>query len=131
MEIHIKIIGVLLIFLGFIHIFFPKYFQWKKELQLLSLINRQMMYVHTFFLCLTIIFMGIICIFFTKEMMHTEFGKIISAGLGIFWLIRLFFQLFIYSSELWKGKAFETSIHIAFTLLWAYLSFIFLYVKFG
>jgi hypothetical protein len=49
MEIHFKIIGVLLIALALAHIVFPKYFNWDKELKSLSLINRQMMTVHTFF----------------------------------------------------------------------------------
>jgi hypothetical protein len=41
MEIHFKIIGVLLIALALVHIVFPKYFNWDKELKSLSLINRQ------------------------------------------------------------------------------------------
>ena len=55
MELHLKIAGAILIFLGFMHIAFPKYFNWKKELSQLSLINNQMMYVHTFFLALTVL----------------------------------------------------------------------------
>ena len=54
MEIHLKIIGTLLIALALIHLVFPKYFNWKTELQSLSLINRQMMSIHTFFMRFTI-----------------------------------------------------------------------------
>jgi hypothetical protein len=34
-------------------------------------------------------------------------------------------QLFGYSATLWKGKLFETVMHVLFTLLWAYVSVIF------
>ena len=59
MELQLKIIGVLLIALALLHAFFPRYFQWKKELSGLKLINRQMMYVHTFFIALAVFLMGL------------------------------------------------------------------------
>ncbi len=126
MEIHIKIIGALLIALAFFHLPFPKYFNWDKELASLSLINRQMMKTHTFFIALTVLLMGLLCLTSSNEMIGTNFGKRISLGFGIFWTIRLYFQFFGYSSELWKGKAFETIIHVLFSLLWTYLSVVFL-----
>ncbi|OPB89073.1 hypothetical protein BB021_06850 [Elizabethkingia ursingii] len=128
MEIHYRIIGSILIFLALVHIIFPKYFHWKKELQSLSLINRQMMSVHTFFTALTVLLMGILCLTNTKELITTPLGKTISLGFGIFWAVRLIFQFFVYSPILWKGKKFETIIHVVFSLLWIYLSYIFLAV---
>jgi hypothetical protein len=125
MQIHIQIIGVILIALAIVHIIFPRYFDWNKELKSLSLINRQMMMVHTFFIALTILLMGLLCLTSSSELIETNFGKKISLGLGIFWAFRLLIQFFGYSSELWKGKTFETVIHIVFSILWAYLSFIF------
>ena len=126
MEIHFKIIGVLLIALALVHIFFPKYFNWDKELRSLSLINRQMMIVHTFFIALTIFLIGLLCLTSSNELIGTNLGKKIALGIGIFWTIRLFIQFFGYSTELWKGKKFETFMHIIFLLLWTYLSIVFL-----
>ena len=125
MHLHLKIIGTLLITLALIHIIFPKYFNWDKELGSLSLINQQMMMVHTLFISLTIFLMGLLCWTSTNELIDTNLGKKISFGLGIFCTTRLLIQFLGYSSKLWKGKAFETSVHILFILLWAYLSFIF------
>lgn len=127
MELHYKFIGITLIMLAFVHAFFPKYFKWKEELKHLSLINRQMMLVHTFFIALVLFLMGILCIVAPNELIETKLGKIISIGLGIFWATRLFFQFFIYSATLWKGKTFETIIHILFIILWSYLSVVFFY----
>ncbi len=126
MQIHLKTIGVLLITLALIHVFFPKYFNWDKELKSLSLINRQMMTVHTFFIAFTVFLMGLLCLTASTDLIETNLGKKISLGLGTFWTVRLFIQFFGYSTDLWKGKTFETAMHILFSMLWAYLSYIFL-----
>ena len=131
MEIHFKIIGILLIALAFVHIVFPKYFNWDKELKSLSLINRQMMTVHTFFIALTVLLMGLLCLTSSAQLIETNLGKKISLGLGVFWTVRLVIQFFGYSSDLWKGKKFETFMHIIFSLLWTYLSIIFLTTYFN
>ncbi len=126
MEVHFKIIGVLLIALALVHSIFPTYFNWNKELKTLSLINQQLMTIHTFFIALTVFLMGVLCLTSSSEMIGTSLGKKISLGLGIFWTVRLIIQFFGYSTKLWKGKKFETFMHLAFSLLWTYLSIIFL-----
>lgn len=125
METHLKIIGFLLTVLATGHLIFPKYFKWKEELKSLNLINRQMMIVHTFFIALVVFLMGLLCVTSAKELIETNLGKKISLGLGIFWSLRLFIQFLGYSSKLWKGKIFETTIHILFSGLWIYISTIF------
>jgi hypothetical protein len=130
MEIHLNIIGILLIILALGHIIFPSYFNWEKELKSLSLINRQMMTTHTFFIALTVFLIGLLCLTSSKELIETNLGKKISLGFGIFWTIRLGFQFFGYSSELWKGKTFETIMHLLFSIFWAYLCIVFLMIYF-
>lgn len=125
MEIHIEIIGGFLMILALIHLIFPKYFKWKEELKLLSLMNRQMMMAHTFFIALVIFLIGLLCLTSASELIETNLGKSISLGLGIFWTIRLFIQFFVYSKKLWKGKLFETTIHVLFSGFWLYLSTVF------
>jgi len=131
MEIHFKTVGVLLMALSLLHGIFPKYFNWKKELSSLGLMNRQMMYVHTFFIALVVFLMGLLCFTSPNELIHTPLGRKIIFGLGVFWIIRLFIQIFVYSPKLWKGKAFETTVHIIFTLFWVYMSVLFVWVYLG
>lgn len=125
MYIHLKIIGVLLIVLAFLHIGFSKYFNWKEELSTLSLINQQMMKVHTFFIAFVVFLIGVLCFTSTKEIIETNLGRKIAFGLSLFWFVRLVFQFFVYSPMLWKGKIFETIMHVLFTLFWVYLSTVF------
>jgi hypothetical protein len=127
MEIHYKIIGILLMLLALIHIIFPKYFNWKDELKSLSLINREMMTIHTLFIAVVVFLMGLLCLTSATALIETDLGKRISLGLGIFWGLRLITQFFGYSSELWKGKSFETTVHILFSLFWTYLTIVFMY----
>ena len=128
METHLKIIGVLLILLGLIHFFFPRYFVWKKELGSLSLLNRQMVYVHLFFIGFVVFLNGLLCITSSEDLLTTALGKRISLGIGIFWIVRLYVQFFGYSPKIWRGKVFETRIHILFAVLWTYLSAVFILV---
>ncbi len=121
----IKIAGYLLILLALVHILFARYFNWKEELKPLSLMNRQMMVIHTFFIALIVLLMGLLCVTSAGALTSTEFGKKISMGMAFFWLVRLIVQFVGYSSKLWRGKRFETIVHILFSLLWLFLTVIF------
>jgi hypothetical protein len=125
MLIHVYIAGWLQVGLALIHFIFPRYFKWKEELTVLSLINRQLMYVHTFFIALVVLLMGILCISAPGDIITTRLGKFLSLGLFVFWTTRLFFQFFVYKPGLWRGKRFETTIHILFTIIWIYLASVF------
>ncbi|RYD70293.1 MAG: hypothetical protein EOP55_22475 [Sphingobacteriales bacterium] len=128
MTLHLKIIGVLLMLLSLIHILFPRYFKWKDELKGLTLINRQVMYIHTFFIALVVMQMGILCFNYSAELLRPGLGRTVTLGLGIFWGARLIVQFFGYSSLLWRGKRFETMIHFLFAILWCYFTTVFFIV---
>lgn len=126
MELHLKIVGVLLLILGLLHSYFPVYFKWKDELKNVSLINRQLMYIHTLFIAVVVMFVGVLCITSTHDLLHTSFGKKILLGLSVFWILRLIVQFFGYSKLTWRGKRFETVVHIVLSVFWIYLSGVFL-----
>ncbi|THU35976.1 hypothetical protein FAM09_21545 [Niastella caeni] len=130
MEIHLKIIGSLLIALGLLHVSFPRYFNWKQELSTLSIMNRQIMYVHSFFIAFGVLLMGLLCLSSSNELLNTPLGKRVSLGIGIFWAARLLVQFFGYSTKVWRGKSFETTVHILFSIFWTYLTTIFMLTYF-
>ena len=125
MEVQLKIIGCLFVALAGVHVIFPRYFNWRSELASLSLINRQLMQVHTFFIAFVVFLMGVLCIFSAEDMVQTRLGKQVALGLFVFWFTRLIFQLFVYSPKLWRGKQVETVVHVLAILLWSYLSWVF------
>ncbi len=122
---HIRILGGLLIVLALLHLIFPTYFNWKKDLKSLSLSNRQMMIVHTFFIALIVFLMGLLFVYAAPDIVNSQLGKTMSLGIAIFWTCRLVIQFFGYSSELWRNKVFETYAHVGFSFLWIYLSVVF------
>lgn len=127
MEVQLQLAGSLLVALAVLHLGFPKRFRWSETLQPLDLLHRQMMKVHTFFIALTVLLMGVLCLVAAPDLVHTPLGKLVSRGMGLFWALRLAVQLFVYSPRLWKGKPFETSMHVVFTALWVYLAVVFLW----
>src|SRR5689334_8394215 len=104
MELHLNIAGILLIALALMHAAFPRRFAWKTEFASIGLLSRQMMYVHTFFIALTILLMGVLCTTSAHDLITTTLGRRILLGLTLFWFARLVIQFFGYSSELWRGK---------------------------
>lgn len=127
MGIHLKIVGSLLILLSLMHIIIPKYFKWEQELTSLSLITRQILYVHTFFIAFVVLLMGLLCLSYSHELVYDPFGKVISMGLFGFWLTRLIFQFLVYSPKVWRGKSFETAMHVLFAVICFYFTAVFLF----
>lgn len=127
MEIHLKVVGSLLILLSLMHIIIPKYFNWEQELTSLSLITKQILYVHTFFIAFIVLLMGLLCLSYSHELVYDPFGKVISMGLFGFWLTRLIFQFLVYSPKVWRGKRFETAMHVVFAAIWFYFTAVFLF----
>jgi hypothetical protein len=125
MIIHLRIIGFVFMALALVHLIFPRYFRWKEQLTGLSLINRQMMQVHTFFIALVVFLIGLLCSTSATDLVETALGRRIALGLGIFWGLRALVQWFVYSPDLWRGKRLETTIHILFSLLWVYCTVVF------
>lgn len=125
MLLHLSLIGWLLVALALLHAGFPAYFGWRADLRPLRPINRQMMQVHTFFVALTVGLMGVLCLTSGPELIGTPLGRRVCLGLAVFWSVRLLIQFGWYSAELWRGKAFETVMHVVFSLLWLYLSGVF------
>lgn len=125
MWIHLKIIGWLLMLLSFLHVFVPGYLDWKKDLAPISLMNRQMMKTHMIFIAIAVFAIGLLCVTSTQDLLTTPLGNKLCLGLMVFWALRLFFQFFVYSSELWRGKKFETFIHVMAVGFWVYMAVVF------
>ena len=128
MEVQLELIGFALVGLALLHVPFARYFKWRQEFAAVSLINRQMMYVHTFFIAFTVLLMGLLCLTSAAELIAIPLGHKLALGCGAFWLARLLIQFFGYSATLWRGKRFETAVHVVFSGLWAYLSIVFILV---
>lgn len=123
----VRTAGVLMILLALLHGVFPKRFQWNEELARLSPLNRQIFTVHVLFIVLILLLMGSLSLFYANLLTDgTKLSRVVLAGIAIFWGLRLFAQLFIYRSSLWRGNRFNTIGHVIFTLLWSFFTVVYL-----
>lgn len=121
--------GASLIGLAALHVFMPKRFRWKEEMARVSLLNRQIFYVHCVFICLVLVGMGLLCLVAPGSLLErTELGRWVAVGFASFWGCRLAFQWLVYDATLWRGKPFETLMHWLFTGLWLVYTGVFAWV---
>src|ERR1700722_320817 len=103
------------------HFYFPKRFGWRAELEKVSLLTRQIFYVHCFFIWVVLVMFGLLSLVYTDLLLQPgPLARIILAAFVVFWGARLMIQLFVYDAELWKGNRFNTLMHLLFTLMWSY-----------
>ena len=123
LRIHLQIVGILLVLLGASHAFFNRYFGWEQELATVSLLTRRVFFVHSFFIGLGVVLAGAGSFLCANALLRPgPLNRAILAGMATFWLCRLLAQFFAYDSVIWRGDRFRTSMHIAFALLWCYVT---------
>jgi hypothetical protein len=120
---HLRIVGVLLLFLGLSHTFFNRYFGWEQELAAVSLFTRKVFFVHNFFIGLGVVLAGAGSFLYAGALLKAGvLSRALLAGMTLFWLCRLLAQFISYDSALWRGDRFRTLMHTAFALLWCYVT---------
>ena len=118
---HVRLVGAMLLALAGMNVFMPGYLGWKAELARVSLLTRQAFVGHFVFLVLVVVLLGVLSLCFAPVLMEkTVLARAVLLGLSVLWWVRLGMQLFFYSPALWRGKRFETVMHVLFTGVWAY-----------
>ena len=122
----LRLSGVLIGVLALLHLAFPRRFAWRTELARLSTINRQIFLVHCFFLVLILCMQAALLVTMPGALLDpSPLARALTGALCLFWGLRLLAQWFIYEWDLWRGRPFETCVHVGFTTLWAYLTTVF------
>ena len=119
----LRLAGLFLLGLFVLNFFIPARFKWAEELPRLSLINRRIFQVHAIFIALILLLTGLLLVFLPRELLTPNpLARAVLGGLIVFWGLRLYMQWFTYDAELWRGKRFETAIHVCFSGLWIFLT---------
>ena len=122
----LQIAGAGQIALALAHAGFPKPLRWREDTAQLSPVNRQIFWVHTYFVALTVGLLGALSLCCANALLTPS--PLTRPVLGIcvvFWGFRLYCQYFVYQPELWRGKFLETAVHVLFTFLWAALTLLY------
>ena len=97
----------------------PRQLQYRANLALVSPIVRQIFNVHSAYIVMTLIAFSGLCFFFAPDLAGGSLlGTSLSWYMAVFWLSRLFIQVFYYDPEL---KRQHPVANLAFTLAVAYL----------
>jgi len=123
LSMNLRIVGILLVLLGLSHTFFNRYFGWERELADVSLLTRQIFFVHSFFIALGVVLGGAGSFLCADALLRPGLlSRTLLAGMTVFWLCRLLAQFFAYDSRIWKGNRFRTFMHAVFSALWIYVT---------
>lgn len=113
--------GLFILGFSIFHIFFEKIFRWKSDLQSLTYLNRQIMYLLNW--CLTLIFVAFayLSLFWQKELLDTSLGHFLIGFIAFFWFFRLVLQFVCFGFKNLKSNLFALLIAIGtciYTLLY-------------
>jgi hypothetical protein len=123
LALNLRIVGALLVILGASHVFFTRYFGWERELAAVSLLTRKVFFVHTFFIGLGLVLIGAGSYFCASQLLEpSALSRAILGAMVVFWLCRMLAQWFVYNAAIWRGNAFRTVMHVAFSALWIYVT---------
>ena len=126
LHIHLQVVGCLLVLLGLSHAFMNRHFGWSKELAEVSLLTRQIFYVHAFFIALGVVLGGVVSLAFPDALLSSAPpNRAILASMAFFWFCRLLAQFFAYDGAIWRGNQYRTCMHVAFSILWCYVTAIY------
>jgi hypothetical protein len=126
LELHLRIVGVIMAGLVVVNLFVPRRFHWTEELARLSLINRQIFQAHSIFLVLTLALFSALLLTSADALLEpTRLARAILAGLTVFWGLRMLMQWFFYSPATWRGHRLHTALHWVFSATWVYVVAVF------
>ena len=105
---------------------------WESELNGISLLLREVFYVHKWFITITLLIFGVITIRFASDIgsANYEMARWFAASAGIFWGIRTAIQWLFYSSDHWKGNPSRTAVHWILTVCYGGCAILYLYAAF-
>ena len=126
LSVNLRLAGLVILGLAAAYPIYPRYFRWRDELQAVSLLTRQIFFVHCGFIVMLLILQAVLLLAVPQALVEpTTAGLALLVGLTVFWVYRLFAQLFMYERRLWIGNRLHTIVHVVFTAIWCYLSGVF------
>jgi hypothetical protein len=126
----LRFAGAGLILLALTHIPMSKRLRWREEAARMSLSSASVFHVHTLFVCAVLVLMGLPALLAPDIFLDpTRAGRWIAWSYAAFFALRLFAQWFVFPRALWRGKPFETQMHLVFTMIW--LGLVVLFVACG
>jgi hypothetical protein len=122
LPLNLTIAGVLLLGLGILHIALPGVLQWNRELAGASQLNREVSYVHCFFIGLACLLWGLLPLTAGRSLLQpSPVARLVLIGAVAFWASRLAIQLLVFNRHARESPPW-CALSIVGTGLWLYLT---------
>ena len=104
---------------------------WKKDLEDLPVLIREVFHVHVWFISITLTIFAIMTWRFLDKLTTNPACRWLAAAAGIFWAIRAVLQMTYYSSSHWRGQFGRTAVHVACLLIYGGFASVYLSTALG
>lgn len=119
---HLTLVGLVLLVLGLVHVALPRVLGWEHELAGASLLNRQVSYVHCYFIGMACVLWGLLPLVAGPHLLDPDpVTRVVLVGAVAFWGSRLVIQLAVFNRHARRSRAW-CAVSLAGTGLWAYLT---------
>ena len=110
-----------------LNLFLIRLLGWKKDLESMPLLLREVFRVHAWFISITLALFGIWTWRFVEVMAYggDPVASWIAGGIGIFWAIRTVLQVTYYSRSHWRGRTGRTIVHFALLMIYGALALVY------
>jgi hypothetical protein len=124
---NLTVAGVLLLSLGVMHAVLPAALRWRTELASTSSLNREVSYVHCYFVGLACVLWGLLALAAGSSLLEpSPVTRLVLTGAVVFWASRLLIQLLVFnrhareSRPCWVLSAAGTCLWLYLTAVWAW-----------
>lgn len=122
----LRLAGAGLIALSLLHVPMGRQLRWSEEAARMSQAGESIFHVHTLFVCVMLVLLGLPALLTPRVFLDVSPAGAWLAGMGLaIFALRLWVQWFVFPAALWRGKQFETAMHLLFTVIWSALTLLF------
>ncbi|WP_042368547.1 hypothetical protein [Streptacidiphilus neutrinimicus] len=126
LEAQLRLVGAALVGIGLFHTVLPRLIGWPSDLAGTTLLTRQVVSAHLFFIALTCVLLGLLPLVLAPSLLAGgPLGTALLGGQSVFWGTRWVFEFAVFSPRLWRGDRFRTAGHVALSPLWTWVTGVF------
>jgi hypothetical protein len=118
----LEIVGGVLIALGISHLALPRILGWRQGFATLGKLDREVSYVHSYFIGLACVLWGLFPLLAGHEMLaRGSVTSLVLVGAAIFWMSRLIVQLIVFNHHASDSTTWLIA-SVGGTLLWLWIA---------
>jgi hypothetical protein len=122
LPLNLTVAGLLLLSLGVMHAMLPAALRWRFELAGASSLNREVSYVHCYFIGLACLLWGLLALTAGRSLLEPgQVNRLVLTGAVVFWASRLLIQLLVFNRHALQSLPWLV-VSAAGTGLWLYLT---------